>query len=201
MEPLILGPSEALEILRVGEILDAGEAEDLEEPRRDRVEEGAPGLVAAPRDLQEPPLEQRAEGVSALDALFMILRAGYCILPYFLLAFCLTVVGRSTALGVAGILLYLIVESIIVAILGGLGGPAPTIRAFTLGHNVSAVLAANNIGGGAYNTMAFRDTPIASELPNPWMGAFAVAVYCAAFLTITFSIFQKRDMTAGAGAS
>ena len=139
--------------------------------------------------------------LSAFDAVLMILRAGYCILPYFLLAFCLTVVGRSTALGVAGILLYMIMESILVAILGGLPGPAHTIRAFTLGHNVSAVLAANNLGAAQFNSMAFRDIPIGRQLPSAWSGAMAIAVYCAALLTVTFYVFQKRDLTSGAGAS
>ena len=139
--------------------------------------------------------------LSACEAVLMILRAGYCILPYFLLAFALTVIGRSTALGVAGILLYMIMESILVAILGGLPEPAHTIRAFTLGHNVSAVLAANNLGSAQFNSMAFRDTPIARELPSAWAGAMAIAVYCVIFVSVTFYVFQKRDMTAQAGAS
>jgi ABC-type transport system involved in multi-copper enzyme maturation permease subunit len=141
------------------------------------------------------------ESLSAAEAVLMVLRAGYCVLPYFLLAFALTVVGRSTALGVAGILLYMVIESIVVAILGGLDGAWETPRAFTLGHNVAAVLAANNFGEFRYNSMALRDLPFGNDLPSAWTGACVIAAYCAIFLTVTFSVFQKRDMTSGAGAS
>jgi ABC-type transport system involved in multi-copper enzyme maturation permease subunit len=140
-------------------------------------------------------------GPSALGAIVMILRAGYCILPYALFAFLLAVVGRSTTLGVAGITLYMIIESIIVAILLDLHGPAPMIRSFILGHNVAAVLGANAINGAQYNTMAFRNLPDPSKLPDPWVGALVIGVYCLVFLAITFFVFQRRDMTAGAGAS
>jgi ABC-2 type transport system permease protein len=138
-------------------------------------------------------------GPSAPEAIFMIVRAGYCILPYALLAFLLAVIGRSTTLGIAGIVLYMIIESIIIAILIGLSGAAPTIRSFTLGYNVSAVLAANAIGSAKYNSMALRDIPDAARLPSAWMGALVIAVYCLIFLAITFLVFRKRDMTSGAG--
>lgn len=140
-------------------------------------------------------------GPSALEVALIVLRAGYCILPYGLLAFALTVVSRSTAMGMAGILVFLIGEAILSGILSGLGGPAPAIRSLLIGHNVSALLAANTIGSVEYNSLAFRELPVASELPSPWTAALVLAVYCVAFLSATYYIFQKRDMTAGAGAS
>lgn len=140
-------------------------------------------------------------GPSAFEAVLMVLRTGYCVLPYALLAFLLAVVGRSTTLGVAGIVLYMFIESIITAILYNLHGVAPAIRSLMLGYNVSAVLAANSIGHAQYNSMAFRNFPDPSKLPSAWMGAFAVAVYCLIFLAISFMVFQKRDLTSGAGAS
>jgi ABC-type transport system involved in multi-copper enzyme maturation permease subunit len=154
----------------------------------------ATSLAGEPVTFQPPGVS-----LSALDAVLMILRAGYCILPYFLLAFCLTVVGRSTALGVAGILLYMIVESIIVALFSGLGGVWDAINAFTLGHNVSAVLAANNLGAFQFNSMAFREIPFGNELPNAWTGAFVIAVYCAVFLAIAFEVFRRRDLGVESG--
>ena len=138
-------------------------------------------------------------GPSFPEAVLIVLRAGYCILPYALLAFCLTVVSRSTAMGTAGILLFLIGEAILSGILGGLGGPAPTIRAFLIGHNVSALLAANTIGAAEYNSLAFRELPVASELPPATTAALVIAAYSAFFLAITYAVFQRRDLGVESG--
>jgi len=141
-------------------------------------------------------------GPSVLDAILMILRAGYCIIPYGLLAFALTVIGRSTALGMGGTLLYIfVVEAILVAILGQLGGPAPDVRAFFLGHNVRALLAANTIGAGEYNSFAFREILQPSELPEPTVAALVIALYSAIFLAISYWVFQRRDLGSEAGGT
>ena len=147
----------------------------------------------------EPVTLDVPDGPSAPETLLMVLRAGYAIIPYGMLAFCLTVVGRSTALGVAGTLLYLIGESILLGILHGLGGPAPTIRAFVLGHNVSAVLSANVIGSENFNSLAFRNNPLAADVPDPAVGALVLAAYCAIFLAIAYRVFQRRDLGVEAG--
>jgi ABC-type transport system involved in multi-copper enzyme maturation permease subunit len=149
----------------------------------------------------EPVTLDAPGGPSAVDVVLMVLRAGYAILPYGLLGFCLTVVGRSTALGVAGTFMYMIAEAILLGILHGLGGVAPTIQAFTLGHNVSAVLSANVIGSENFNSLAFRNNPLPSELPDPMVGALGIAVYCVILLAITYSIFQRRDLTSSTGAT
>lgn len=138
-------------------------------------------------------------GPSFSEALLIVLRAGYGILPYALLAFCLTVVSRSTAMGMAGILLFLIGEAILGGILGGLGGPAPTIQSFLIGHNVSALLAANTIGAAEYNSLAFRELPVASELPPATTAALVIAAYCAVLLAITYAVFQRRDLGVESG--
>jgi ABC-2 type transport system permease protein len=133
-------------------------------------------------------------GPSALDIALMILRAGYAVLPYGLLAFCLAVVGRSTTLGVAGILLFMFGEAILLAVLEGIGGVAADARAFLMGHNASALLAANRIGFGDYNTFAPRRVPLTSDLPDPTVAALVLALYSLAFLTIAFVTFRRRDI-------
>ena len=133
-------------------------------------------------------------GPSALDIVLMILRAGYGILPYGLLAFCLAVVGRSTTLGVAGILLFMFGEAILMAVLGAIGGVAADARTFLIGHNVSALLAANRIGFGDYSSFAPRPNPLASDLPDPAVAVVVLALYCLAFLAIAFVIFRRRDI-------
>ena len=133
-------------------------------------------------------------GPSGIDIVLMMLRAGYGILPYGLLAFCLAVVGRSTTFGVAGIVLFMFGEAILLAILEGIGGVGADSRAFFMGHNVSAILAANRIGFGDYNTFAPRANALASNLPDPAVAALVLGLYCLAFLAIAFVIFRRRDI-------
>ena len=139
------------------------------------------------------------DGPSGPEVALIILRAGYGILPYALLAFCLTVISRSTAMGVAGTLMFVIGEAILIASLAGLGGPAPVIRACLIGHNVNSLIAANAIGTVQYNSLAFRELPVASELPPPTTAALLVAAYCAFVLAITYTIFQRRDLGVDSG--
>ena len=139
----------------------------------------------------------REISVSPGEIVLMVLRAGYAIVPYGLLAFCLAVVGRSTTLGVAGIILFMFGEAILLAILGGIGGLAADARAFSIGHNVVALLAVNRIGDFQnYNAFSPRDRPLASELPDPGVAALVLALYCLAFLAIAFWVFRRRDVQA-----
>jgi ABC-type transport system involved in multi-copper enzyme maturation permease subunit len=142
----------------------------------------------------EPVTLDAPGGPAAFDLVLMVLRAGYAIVPYGLLAFCLTVIGRSTALGVAGTFSYMIGEAILLGILHSLGGVAPTIQSFILGHNVSAVLSANVIGAEQYNSAAFRNNALPADLPDPALGALVIALYCAVFLAIAYGVFQRRDL-------
>ncbi|MFQ5814365.1 MAG: hypothetical protein ACE5I2_14405, partial [Anaerolineae bacterium] len=60
--------------------------------------------------------------------------------------------------------------------------------------NVSALLASNRIGIGDYNSIAPRELPLASELPDTAVAALVVGLYCLAFLAIAFVIFNRRDI-------
>lgn len=131
---------------------------------------------------------------SFLDIVLMVLRALYATAPHVLLAFCLTVVSRSTTMGVAGILVYFIVEGIVVGILGGVGGQAADYRVFFLGHNVVGLLSANRIDGEAAGSFAFRDSPPSIDLPDPAASAVVIGVYCALFLLISYRVFLQRDI-------
>ena len=141
-------------------------------------------------------------GPSAPEAFLMVLRAGYCILPYGLFAFCITVSSRSTTMGVGGTLFFVLGDSILKEVLVGIGGAAADVAAFLLAHNVSAVMAANRIGSGDVDSLALRDSSVfASALPDPAVAALVLAVYCAAFLAIAYFVFNRRDLTAGSGGS
>lgn len=137
--------------------------------------------------------------LTAFDAIAIILRGAMGVLPYALLAFTLAVIGRSTALGAAGIILFLIVESSVVPILGALGSPWEDFRNVTIGHNAAALLAANRIDDSQYLSLAFRETPDASELPDPWLAFAVLCAWCAWLLSLTYYVFSKRDLRLGTG--
>ena len=124
----------------------------------------------------------------------MIARSAGGILPYGLLAFALSVGGRSTALGVSGTIGYMFVENILGAVLNELGGVAADTRSLLLGHNVSSLIAANRIGSGDYVSMAPRDAALPGDLPDVWLATLIIAAYCAFFLVVAFAVFNRRDI-------
>ena len=137
--------------------------------------------------------------MSALDVPVFILRAGFCILPYALLAFAMATIGRSTALGASGIILFLIIESSLIPIFGALPDPWPSFRDLTIGHNAAALIAQNRLDGGEYVSLAPRELPDPAKLPDPWMAFFVLSTWCAALLGATFYVFTRRDLRPGTG--
>ncbi len=133
-------------------------------------------------------------GPSVPEIGLMILRAALGILPYGFLAFMLTIVGRSTALGIGGTFGYMFGETIVVAILKSVGGIGADFREVALGHHVASLIAANRIGYGDYNSPAMRELPDPSALPDPNLAALVVVVYCAVFLLVAFAVFHRRDI-------
>ena len=67
-------------------------------------------------------------------------------------------------------------------------------RAYFIGHNVVALLVANQVGQVNYFSLAPRDNPPASELPDPAIAALVIGGYCLAFLALAFWIFHRRDI-------
>jgi ABC-type transport system involved in multi-copper enzyme maturation permease subunit len=137
--------------------------------------------------------------LSAAEIPIMILRAGFGILPYALLAFAITIIGRSTALGATGIILYLIIESTLIGVFDALGGTWQAISELSIGRNAAALLAANRIDDGVYISLAFRENPDPSELADPWAAFVMLSVWCVALLGVTYYVFEKRDLRLGAG--
>lgn len=138
----------------------------------------------------------QGDGLSVGDVVLMTLRAFYGMLPYVLLAFTLSVVGRSTTLGLAGVLVYVIVEATVLGILGGVGGASADARDYFIGHNVVALLDANQVGQFDYFSLALRDNPPASELPDPAVAVLVLGAYCLGFLAIAYWVFRRRDIHA-----
>jgi ABC-type transport system involved in multi-copper enzyme maturation permease subunit len=137
--------------------------------------------------------------MTVFDAVLIVLRGAMGILPYALLAFALAVIGRSTALGAAGIILYMIIESTVVPIFGALPDPWPAFRAVTIGYNVSALLSANRLDNGDYASIAPREAIEPGEGPGAWVGFWVLCLWCAALLAVTYYIFRRRDLRLGTG--
>jgi ABC-type transport system involved in multi-copper enzyme maturation permease subunit len=133
-------------------------------------------------------------GPTAPEIGLMIVRSALGIIPYGMLAFALAVIGRSTALGIAGTLGYMLGEGIIIAILESIGGIAADFREIAIGHHVASLIAANRIGPGDYNSIAARELPVAADLPDVWVATLVILLYCAAFAALAFFIFQRRDL-------
>jgi ABC-type transport system involved in multi-copper enzyme maturation permease subunit len=140
-----------------------------------------------------------SESVSPFETVLIVLRAAAGIVPYALVAFALAVIGRSTALGAAGIILFVIIESTVIPIFGALPDPWPAFRYGTIGHHAAALLAANRIDGVEYTTLALRETPDPSDLPNAWVSLLALAAWCAGLLAATYYVFARRDLRLGTG--
>jgi ABC-type transport system involved in multi-copper enzyme maturation permease subunit len=140
-----------------------------------------------------------AAEMSGLDIVLALLRAGMGVLPYALLAFALTTIGRSTALGATGIILFIIIESTVIPIFDALGGTWEDLLIFTMGENAASLIAANQIDGGEYAALSLRETPDADELPDPWVAFFMLSLWSVFLLSLTFWVFGRRDLRLGTG--
>jgi ABC-type transport system involved in multi-copper enzyme maturation permease subunit len=124
----------------------------------------------------------------------MIARTALTIVPYGMLAFMLAVLSRSTALGATGVLVYKLVESASVSLLGELGGSWAWGQNLFLEHHASGLLAVNRSGYPDYNTIAFRAIPDPADAPDPWFATSMLVAFCIVFGAVSFASFARRDL-------
>lgn len=134
------------------------------------------------------------EEPSAGDMPLMIARAALTVLPYGMLAFMLAVISRSTALGATGVLIYKLIEGVLVAIFGGLGGSWAHLQNLFIEHHASALLAQNNGAYPDYNSIAFRALPRSADTPEPGISAVMLVVFCVVFGVVSYASFLRRDL-------
>lgn len=142
----------------------------------------------------EPITRDVPDGPSVPEIVLMIARTALGILPYGLLTFMLSTIGRSTAIGISGTLGAMFAEGIIMEILESIGGVAADFRDIALGHNVESLIAANRIGTSEYSSIALRDLASAADAPEVNIAALVVVVYCLIFVAVTFAVFLRRDI-------
>ena len=145
---------------------------------------GDPGALSA-RDLAALPLA--------------IIRALYVLLPYILLTLCLTLVGRSLLMGVAGGLIYLVFEAGFgaFATLARLGGLWQAIYNLSIQQNINTLVLLNN---HAFGLRPEEVTPAMdlAQLPSPLQATLVIALYSASFLASALYVFHRRDIAGAA---
>ena len=126
------------------------------------------------------------------------------LLAYALIALLLGTLGRSTAVGIAGSLGYIIFELIVVPILvgvalafqGNVGATASVVHNALLGPNLSALIngvtqSPLNLGGSS--TSSTLNTGI-SPIPTA-QGLLVSLLYCVALVGLSYWLVRKRDVT------
>jgi len=111
-------------------------------------------------------------------------------LPYTLLAFLFTVLGKSTAAGIGFGIGASVLESIITGLLSIAHGWLAKIPDYLLSPNISKITSLSGASSGV-TVRAGTNTPVPSSLH----AFIVVSVYCVVFTAIAYTIFQRRDVT------
>ncbi len=131
-----------------------------------------------------------ALGTAALPrTLAALARTLFVMSPYMALAFLAALWFRSTAPGIGLGLAVLFLESLVTNLLRLQGGALGHVPEALLAVNVQAVLAANAAG-------LPTTTSTTPNLPDAWRAAAVLAAYTAAFVTLAYWRFLRRDITA-----
>lgn len=124
------------------------------------------------------------------------------LLAYTLIALLLGTLGRSTAVGIAGSLGYIIFESIVAPILlalaagfqgGSVGTTAEVVHHALLGPNLSALIngvtqSPLSLGGSSSSDLGISPIPAAQ-------GLFISLLYCLTLVGLSYWLVLKRDVT------
>jgi ABC-2 type transport system permease protein len=123
-----------------------------------------------------------------------LLRALYVMLPYVLLTLCFAIVGRSLLVGVAGGLLYLVLEIGFgtLATLQMFGGVWELIYRLTIQQNINSLLTLNDSTFGLHPEVLTAIN--LAQLPSPLQATLAIALYSASFLATSLYLLRRRDI-------
>ncbi|MDO9333235.1 MAG: ABC transporter permease subunit [Dehalococcoidales bacterium] len=134
-----------------------------------------------------------ATGSYLWDQFLQFWRTFYVLMPYVMLGFLFSIVGRSAMPGIAlGIGIFFL-ESIITTFMVLAGGWIARVPDYLLYFNVRAITSMASLpeefgagmGGGGINI----------HLPSTTHAFIALAIYSAVFLFVAFYLFRKRDVT------
>jgi ABC-type transport system involved in multi-copper enzyme maturation permease subunit len=122
--------------------------------------------------------------------LLNFVRAFYVILPYGLLAFLFAILGRSTAAGIGFGIGASVLETIITGLLSIAHGWLAKIPNYLLSTNIQKISSLAQSSGGVTINVGSSSTA-----PSALHAFIVLAVYCVVFTAISYTIFQKRDVT------
>jgi len=129
------------------------------------------------------------------EVLLGVLRTGYALVPYILLAMLLSVIGRSPWIGVGVTLAYaLLVEGMALQLLAMVGRPWSQLYRFSLGGNVAGLMAANP-GGQALAGGGLEGMDALLNLPSANQAALVLALYSLLFLVGMLVAFRRQEIT------
>jgi ABC-type transport system involved in multi-copper enzyme maturation permease subunit len=138
-----------------------------------------------------------------LHAIAYILLEMLKLFTYTIIALSLATLGRSTAAGIAGGILWWFLEVLLGGILTAVGllNPGTTgdflkaIPQYFVGNNLDALLAEqSDYLTSSVRNVARSTASTASTIPD-WRAWLVIALYLAVFLGITWWVLQKRDIT------
>lgn len=134
-----------------------------------------------------------ATGTYLWDQFLQFWRTFYTLLPYILLGFMFSIVGRSTMPGIALGIGVIFLEGVITAFMTLAGGWIANIPGYLIADNVRAINSLNSLPKGFGAGMGFGGG--SGNLPSVPHATIILAIYSAAFLIIAFYLFRKRDVT------
>ena len=133
-----------------------------------------------------------ATGTYWWDQFVQFWRTFYIMLPYIMLSFMFSVVGRSAMPGIAVGVGVFFLEPIITALMSLAGGWVARIPDYLIRNNFSVIDSLNNLPGrvgGAFSGGATQTLSLTHA-------AVTLGIYIVGFVIIAFYLFRKRDVTA-----
>ena len=127
------------------------------------------------------------------DQFLQFWRTFYVLLPYVLLGFLFSVVGRSAMPGIALGIGVFFLESIITTFMVLAGGWVAKIPDYLLYFNFRSITSMANLPGQLGAGAAFGNNML--QLPTPTHAFITMGIYSVAFLIVAFYLFRKRDVT------
>jgi ABC-2 type transport system permease protein len=124
------------------------------------------------------------------NGLLTFIRTFYITLPYILVAFFITVMARSAAAGIGFGIGILFLETIISALLKQISGWVSHVPDYLFNLNVQAI---NNLSDSSAKISISGSG--STSLPTPLHAFIVLAVYIIAFVSVSYYLFQKRDVT------
>ncbi len=127
------------------------------------------------------------------DQFLQFWRTFFILIPYMLLGFMFSIVGRSAMPGIALGIGVLFLESIITAFMTLAGGWIAKIPDYLIAVNVRSINALGSLPQNFQEGMVFGSQSI--TLPSESHAFITLAIYSVVFMIIAYYLFHKRDVT------